>query len=242
MRNPVGFASVSVTYLVFQLLAILVAFGIFIILLFIASIAGIAVAGIPLVVISVISFLVFSYFTGGFYASLINSYNQVMVGNKVKFLDFYKFAMERASTLFGIIIIKMAVTGIFTAPILALYLFVLKDQQLPLVQPYMLQIVELVTLFMVFLAHFIFFAAPIHAATSRTGVFASIGAGFKTIRQKHISAFVLYAFHSLIWLTFLVPLLDILTLLILYPIMLSALITATLNTKTMPTTKSGRRK
>ncbi|MDO8554371.1 MAG: hypothetical protein Q7S22_06180 [Candidatus Micrarchaeota archaeon] len=241
MKNPVRFVSASITYAIFQLLAVLVAFGVFILLVFVASIVNINVIDVPLFVISAISLLVFCYFSGAFYASLINSYNQIMVGNNVKFLDFYKFAMERASTIFGISVLRGIVVILFTAPILLLYFYVLKDQQLPVIQPYLLQIVQFIALFMAFFANLLFFAAPIHAVTSRTGVFQSIKAGLGTIRQKHIFALISYGVYSLVFLTLLIPLLDILTLLVIYPIILSALITLTLNTKTLPS-KLGKKR
>lgn len=238
MKNPVAFISSSLIYMVFQFIAILVAVAILLIAIFLASALKFDITYTPLLAILSIVVLVYSYFAVAFNGSLINSYNSILDGNKIKFLDFYKYAMEKGFTFFGVCVAKSIVLVIFITPLLLLYYFVLKDLSLP----YLEIVVGLILAFLAFLAHFIFFAAPIHAVTSQVGFIRSISMAFGTLKQKHISAFLLYLVYAAIWLTLLVPLVNIVTLLVLYPIILSALIMLVTNRVPVQLSKPKKKK
>ena len=218
MRSPALFVHNSITYVFFQLLVILALAGFLLVAFFTASVLRQSPTSIPMLFLYSIALVVFFYFSAAFQGALIYGYSKSLDGQAFRFLDFYRYALNNGFRFFWIFILKLAVEFIFVAPLGLLYIYVLRILVLPYLEVFLL----LLVLGLMFVAGFLFFGAFVAAALYDMTARPAVSANLRFIRQRHILAIISFGILAGIWAGNFIPLVQIGTLLVAYPVVLSA--------------------
>lgn len=220
MKRPLFFIYGSFLYVFFQLLITLAALGVIFVGFFIVSTLRQSLTSIPMLFFYAIDLVVFFYFSTAFFGSLLRAYWNALSGKSTEFLDFYRYALNNGFEFFWIFVVKLAVEMVFLAPLLILYLLVLKTA----VFPYKDALIVFAALGAMFLANFLFHGAYLSAAINEVPAQQAIRMGFTFLRRRHIMALILFGIYAVVWLTGLIPLVQLLTLFVTLPLLLAAML------------------
>lgn len=214
------FLKLSAFYFASELLASLAVWGFFFTAFLIGSLFGLTLDSLIVIVIAIGALVLSLYIGSGLFGSYLKNINSILQGQKIDFKSFFRYGITKARTYFTILIIKLSLEAILAAPLVALYLFVLKKLNIPYIEI----ILAVIFVGVKFLVDFVFIYSFISNALFETKAFASIRNAFRIIRNKGISAFGLYTLFSIIAVTLLIPLLNLITLFVTLPISLGSLI------------------
>ncbi|MBI5228148.1 hypothetical protein HY988_06165 [Candidatus Micrarchaeota archaeon] len=219
-RTVVSFTSASFMGVLMYGLCVLAGVGIF--LLYFMAISGFnKYAPEDPITIGVVIIIVFllKLLTSGFNAALAQAYSDGFDGRNTKISDFYSKALRSAPSAFGIMIIRDIIWLMFLAPVIALYVFALKGVQ------YIEIIIAIYGIFITWLIHMLFTPALLTSALTNSGIFASLKQGFRILRSKHIYFAGAYILFAVSWLLNLIPIIQIGSIFVLFPITYATLIT-----------------
>jgi hypothetical protein len=218
-RAPFPFVWSSVVYVIFQLLFLFAAVGIFLIYFLLASVLNVStsLSSVPTMAALGVAFLIFLFFSCGLNAGLAKAYASAVEGRKTTMADFMRYSLFKSPITFVIMLIRDVATLIVASPGIAIYVLV-KDV------PYLDIISMLYILFVVFIVHFLFTPAFISAGAFSTSLVQSLRNGANFLRRRHINALGLYIIFALVWLLSFIPILQLVTLFAIYPIIYSAFI------------------
>lgn len=219
-EHPFLFIWSSLLYVSFQILFLLAAVGVFLVYFYFASVVGIDTGISEIQTIAAIAFvaILFLFFSSGINASLAMAYSNSLENKKTALAEFLRHCLERAPTMFLIMLLREVVFLLMVGPLIALYIFVLKEYEL------MDILFAVVALSLTFTIHMMFTPALIYAGAYGQSVFQSMRDCSRLLRKRHIYFFGLYSIFAPIWLLSFVPLVQLVTLFGLYPISYSAMI------------------
>ena len=163
--------------------------------------------------------LLLKLLASGVNAALAEAYSDALNGKRATIREFYFKALKSAASSYGITIIRDIVWIIFMAPVLALYIFALKGVQ------YIEIIIGIYGIFITWLIHMLFTPALLSCALANTGIFSSLKQGFQVIRTGHVNFAGAYILFAITWLLNLIPIVQIVSIFVLYPITYGTLIT-----------------
>lgn len=213
----------SFVYLFLLLVFLLATFGLVLIYFMLASTFSyditfeLAVESLPNILIAILIGLFFVYFTGGLNAALAKSYSDAVNGIKIGFLDFYHYALSRASIMFGILMMRCLVTILTIGPVVAIYYYFLTEYE------YMDYLLYTYAFFMTFLIHMVFTPAFVSASLGSLP-FEAFRTAFLTLKNRHVFFVGLYILFAVVWILNFIPLIQLVTIFFLYPVIYSALI------------------
>ena len=220
-KKPFNFIWPAIVYLALQTLVILAVLGLFIIYFLIASVLNIntGIDEIQTLVAVGAAVVVFLFLSGGLNAGLAKGFSNAMDGNKLSLADFYRHAMERSATMFGIMLVRDLIYVLAVGWAIGAFIFFELDQY-----EYVNYIVGAYVFFATFIVHLLFTPALVSAGAMSTGLFRSMKDGFQLLREKHIMVLGLFILFSFVWIFNFIPLIQLITFFALYPILYSALI------------------
>ena len=218
--KPVPFVGVAFFHLALQLLILFALLGVFLIGFFIVSIVKLPVDSPPLLALAIILAILFFYFSSGVKGAALNAYLQVLNGEKVSFFEFYHYALGKAPRFFGLFLVRSIVELLPVGVLAALYFFVIKNWNLPFADV----LVAFFSLLFTFITHYIFYAAFVSAAVYDSGIKDSLKKCFRFLKSTHVFALILYVAYSVIWLTQFLPIINIITFFVSFPIAYTAMI------------------
>jgi len=218
--KPVPFVGVAFIHLALQLLVLFALLGVFLIGFFIASVVKVPVDSPPLIALAIILAILFFYFSSGVKGAALNGYLNVLNGDKVSFFDFYHYSLKKAPRFFGLFLVRSFFELLPTGVLAALYFFVIKNWNLP----YADAIVAFFSLLFTFIVHYVFYGAFVSAAVYDSGIKDSLKNCFKFLKFTHVFALILYVAYAIVWLTQFVPVINIITFFVSFPIVYTAMI------------------
>jgi len=171
----------------------------------------------PNIIFAVVMALLFIYLLGALNAGLAKSYSDAMDGVKTSLLDFYYHGISRAPVMFGIVLMREFISILIIGPAVAIYYYFLMGSQ------YMDIALYSYAVFFVFIIHMVFTPALISGALGSLP-FESFRTSFLTVKTKILQLLGLYIIFAFVWLLNFVPLLQLFSIFIIYPIAYSALI------------------
>lgn len=130
------------------------------------------------------------------------------------------YAFRNSLQFFVISIVKLVVMGFFVTPLLLIYYFL----DLGSVHEALTYIIGLIALFEMFVIEFLFAFAFIAYVEKKVKPFSAILISLNFIKDTNVKAILLYFFYVLVTLTNGVPLLNLVTYLVFYPIAAGAMI------------------
>ena len=161
--------------------------------------------------------LIFLFLSGGLNAALARAYHSAFWREKTSLTTFYAIALDKAPEVFGIMLLRELVWLLFAGPAIAIYVMFLSGVA------YTDAIVGAYVLFVTFIIHMTFTPAFLCAGTFGTNLFRSLKHTLEFLKRKHIFFILLYIVFAVVWLLNFVPLIDIVTIFIVYPIVYTAM-------------------
>jgi hypothetical protein len=190
-----------------------------------AYIVALSVLNQPVELDSSVSVLVFAiialafvFVSGGLNASLARAYHSAYWKERTSMTYFFKFALNKAPEMFGIMLIRDLIWLVIGGPAIAAYVYFLQDYALTDV------IVGMYLLFVTFVIHMLFTPAFISAGAFGTDLMSSLRHGIVFLRRRHIYFIAIYAIFALAWVLSWIPLVNFATIFFFYPVMYSAMI------------------
>jgi hypothetical protein len=162
--------------------------------------------------------LAFVFLCGGLNASLARAYHSAYWKEKTSMTAFFRYALNKAPEMFGIMLIRDLIWLVLGGPAIAIFIYFLSDVQ------FMDVILGIYLLFITFVIHMLFTPALLSAGAFGTPLMSSIRHGIVFLRKRHIYFIGIYAIFALAWVLNWIPLLDLATVFFFYPVMYAAMI------------------
>ncbi len=222
-RAPGIYAYFAVLSALFCLLSVLAGLGIIILLFFMFSVLNYPFFSLVGFTATMIIALFVFWLMSGVHGATINYYGNLLNGKKYGlqdgFVKFVDYSVNNASEFFLVGLVRLIVAAIPTAIIYLLYTL-LQQYNVPFIDVFLV----IIGLGMVFIVYFIFFPVFISLAIYGTGIRRAFGNAFKVFSRAHVMALALYFGYSVIWILNLIPLINLFTLFVAYPISYASLI------------------
>ncbi len=219
-KSPVNFSAGSFIAVIMYGLCIFAALGVFLVYFMVVSTFSRFSLTDPLTVaVAAIIIILLKLVTSGVNSALARAYSDAGDNKKTLIGSFYMQALRAAPSAFAITIIRDIIWAILLIPVIVLYIFALKGVQ------YIEIVVGLYAVFITYLIHMLFTPALISSALTNSGVVSSLKQGWRMLQKKHIYFAGVYIVFAITWLLNLIPILQIVSIFVLYPISYSTLIT-----------------
>ena len=169
---------------------------------------------IALGVVSLIYIILLSGIKGAWVKGIIDA----LEGRRIKLYNYIRFSVSKALPLFGIILIKFILLLILFSPLIYLYI---TNSDLLSSQTTVIAL-ALIYLIIVFFVEYLFYLAfPIYVAFERSFI-SSIVSSFN-LSIRHVTKFLpLFILMGFVFLTNFIPIVNLITYFMLYPIVYSA--------------------
>lgn len=219
-RKPLDFVWTILMSIILNLVCFGAFAGAFLLIYYVFSLLGIG--GLPILIAIVAGVLLLLYLVvmNGLKGALIKTLLNLTKKERPSMVYFFKYAMDRGKTFFGITLVKTIISLVPLVPIYLLYSYVLASMNILYIE----WILGIIAAGILFLIEFPFAYAYIAAVREECGVKESLKQSIRLIRKKFVSSFGLYAVYAVVWVSIFIPLLDLVTALIIYPIMYTAML------------------
>ncbi|MEW5996789.1 MAG: hypothetical protein AB1657_04305 [Candidatus Micrarchaeota archaeon] len=220
-RDPVAFMVPTILYPVFMLITLGAAIGVLFILFLVLTLAGAGGTIMTYVLGAVGAFLALAYLilAAGYKGAMVSEYNNATEKREVGLVHYMNYAFSNAGGLFVISLVKLAITGFVVMPFVLLYYFLLVD-----LWEGWTYIFGLAALFLVFAIEFLFSFSFTAYAVRKVSPITAMMISFNFIKEKNVKAFLIYGFYAAVALSVWIPILNIITYLVFYPIAYASLI------------------
>lgn len=221
-RDPVAFMVPTFLYPVLMLITLGAFLGVLLIFFFLFSLVGFTgeAAGYVLGAIAAVLGIVYMIVAAGYKGSMVNEYNNATEREPVGLEHFLKYAFRNAPNFFIIGLIKTVIIGFLVTPIFLLYYFVLWEYH-----DVYTYLAVLIAMALIFLVEFVFSFSYVAYVVRKVSPITAMIISFNTIKERHVHALVVYVVYAAVAGSTSIPLLNILTYLVFYPIAYTSLIT-----------------
>ena len=219
-NRPAAFVFSTLTHCVFNLLLLLALAGVFLIFFFIVSVFKLAEAPTVFAIVGAILALFYLYFSSAFFGSLVKAYSLLATGTNFSFMDFYRYAMGNGWTFFSLNLIRLVLLALVNLPSALIYFLYLSQNPIKYVDYLLL----LLSIFLTFFVELFLFPSFIAAATYNSGVLRSLKFAGQLFQKRHIFAVCLFVVYSFVWVFNWVPVIQLVTILVFYPVVYTAMI------------------
>lgn len=223
VRRPLPYVYFTFLTIILQLLVIGAVVGVFILLFLFISLIGFSLDITVAILLALLTSIIGLWFCAGVHGALIHAYFDLLMRKKsalgAGFVDFVHYLLMNARSFFIIEVMKILISLILIAPLVALYFFI-KEYGVP----YLDILFFLVAAGLVFIVRFVLVGAPLSIAVNGTSVRDALKSSLRFLQRANVSALFLYIIYAFIWVLNFVPLIHLFTLFIAYPVILTALI------------------
>lgn len=219
-ENPFLFIWSSFLYLMMFFLFLFASLAVFMIYFFIVSFFNIPLSIesveflVPLAV--VLFFFIFSI--GGLNAGLIKAYGRASEGRKTSLVEYHTYSLSKAPLMLSIMLVREVLTLLAVGPVVFIYIEYLSGYE------YLNYLVGLYVLCFLFLAHFVFTPVFASAGAMGTDMFRSFKNSFRLIKRKHLGILGVFIIFGIIWLLNFIPVVNLCSIFLIYPIILTAIL------------------
>jgi hypothetical protein len=219
-KQPFLFVWSSLLFVFMMLLFSFAAVGLFLIYFLFLSAFGqeISMESIPTIAVLGVIGILLIFFGNGINAAVAMAYHEATKKKKISLTKFYSYAVDRAPTMFGIMLIRELIWLLLVGPFIALYFYALEPYE------YMDMLLVLYALGVTFVIHMLFTPAFVMAGAFGSGIFSSMKQSLEFFRKKHVYFVAMYMFFALMWVMNFLPFLQIATIFFLYPMAYTAMI------------------
>ena len=220
-RDPVAFMVPTLLYPLFMLITLGAFMGIMFILFILLTLLGIGGDTMLYVLggVGAVLAIIYIVLSAGYKGAMICEYNNATEKREVGPVHFMNYAVANSGGLFVIALVKLAVTGFVLMPFLLLYYFLLVD-----LWEGWTYIFGLVALFFVFIVEFLFAFSFIAYVVRKVSPITAMMISFNFIKEKNVEALVAYVVYCVVALSTDIPIINIITYLVFYPIAFTSLI------------------
>ncbi len=221
MKKPAQFIWAITISVILSVISLFAMGGAFLIIWYILSLLGLGSQTMIVGIVGGIFLIMLLIITNGMKGALIKTFLNITKREKVSVRYFFRYALERGEVFFLITLIKYLVAAIPIVPLYLLYQYVLLGFNIP----YLDWIIGIFIGGILFIIELPFMYAYVAAAVDNASTFNALKLSLRFLRKKHMYAFGLYSGYAMVWSTIYVPILNIFTGLVIYPIMYTAIIT-----------------
>lgn len=220
VKKPVVFGWTVFISIALNIITLGALTGAFLIIYYMLSMIGLGSIPVLVSLIAGILFILYLVIANGLKGALIKTLLNVSKKERPSIVYFFKYGLERGEIFFGITFMKSLVALIPIIPLFLLYNYVLLDMDVP----YLDWIAGVVLAGIFFVVEIPFVYAYVAAACNEAGVVESVKSSLRLLRKKHAAAFGLYTLYAITWVTLFIPLLNIISIFVIYPVMYTAVI------------------
>jgi hypothetical protein len=163
--------------------------------------------------------MVYLILSAGYKGAMVSEYNNATEEREVGLTHYMKYAFSNSGALFLISLVKLAAIAFVSIPFALLYYFLLID----LWEGWTV-IIGIIALFFIFLVEFLFSFSFTAYVVRKVSPITAMVIAFNFIKERHVHALLVYGFYGLVALTTLIPILDVITYTVFYPIAYTSLI------------------
>jgi len=195
------------------------AIGIYFFISGLFGVMGIRPGDSYIIILAILSFI-YIVILAGLKGAWVKGIIHALEGDRIKLYEYIRYALSKSLSFFGVVLIKLIVVTILFSPIVYLYIndpSVFSSDVVKVV----LTFIYLIIIF--FVEYFFYLAFPIIAGYN-VGFMRSIILSFKLSVRHFKDFFIPFFIMGFVFITNFIPLIDILTYLVLYPIVYSAFI------------------
>ncbi len=220
-RDPVAFMVPTLLYPLFLLITLGAFLGILFILFMVLTLVGIGgdIMLYALGGVGALLALAYMLLSAGYKGAMVAEYNNASDKGEVGLIHFMRYALANSGSLFVISIVKMAITGFIVMPFVLIYYFLLTG-----LWEGWTYIFGIIALFFVFIIEFLFAFSFTAYVVRKVSPITAMIISFNFIKEKNVKALLVYGFYGLAALSTLVPILNIITYLVFYPIAYTSLV------------------
>lgn|GEM_PF-966228 len=220
-RDPVAFMVPTILYPLFMLITLGAFIGVLFILFLLLTLAGVGGEMMIYVLGGAGGLLAILYMmlSAGYKGAMAAEYNNAAEGKEVSLMHYMNYAMRNSGGLFVISLVKAAIAAFVVMPFVLLYMFLLAN-----LWEGWTYLAGAATLFLVFMVEFLFSFSFVAYVVRRVPPITAMIISFNFIKEKNVKALLAYGFYSIIALSTLIPILNIITYLVFYPIAYTSLI------------------
>lgn len=220
-RDPVAFMVPTILYPLFMVITLGAFVGVLFILFLLLTLVGMGGDMMLYALGGVGGLLALAYmvFSAGYKGAMVAEYNNATEGKEVGLMHYMNYAVKNSGGLFVISLVKMAITGFVVMPFVLLYMFMLVN-----LWDGWTYIMGIVALFLVFIIEFLFSFSFVAYVMRRVSPITAMIISFNFIKEKNVKALLIYGFYALVFVSTLVPILNIITYLVFYPIAYTSLV------------------
>lgn len=220
-RDPVAFMVPTILYPVFMLITLGAATGVLFVLFLILTLAGADGTVMKYVLGAAGAVLALAYLilAAGYKGAMVSEYNNATEKREAGLVHYMNYAMANAGGLFLISMVKLAITGFVVMPFVILYYFLLVD-----LWEGWTYLFGLVALFFVFIIEFVFSFSFTAYVVRKVSPITAMIISFNFIKEKNVKALLIYGLYAAVALSIWIPIVNIITYLVFYPIAYTSLI------------------
>jgi len=221
-KKPLNFIVPTIYWVILRIVYLFSLFAILYILFIGSTLLNVRTnQGIWLALFGII-FLVFTFWDSGLKASFIHAYSNGIHRRTTIFMEFFTFGKKYRTKIFTVQILRMIVIGLLMFPSLALYLYVPAVNQLPYINIVMILIFVTLCGFISYLT----FPSTILITVKNLSVSKGLKRGLQYLRRNPFESLTLYIIYGVTKMVDLIPLFNIISLLLVLPVIYSGLISA----------------
>ncbi len=201
-------------------LFVFAAAGLFLLYFLFLSVFGqdLNLESIPTMAVVAITVLLLVFFTNSINAALAMTYHAATKREKISLTKFYSYALDRAQTVFGLLLVRELIWLLLIGPFVAIYVYLFEGYQ------YVDVLLILYGIFMTFIIHMLFTPSFLLAGAFGSSLFDSLKHGADFLRRRHVFFVGLYIVFAIVWLLNFLPFLQIATIFFIYPLIYTAMI------------------
>ncbi|MBI5051482.1 hypothetical protein HZC08_01855 [Candidatus Micrarchaeota archaeon] len=227
-ESPIQFAYATFVAILMNFIVLFALAGIYLIFFFVMSILNLTSVIEAFAVLGGVLAIVYLYFFSAFKGALLNAYSTASKKSRVSVTEFYNYALSNGFRFFSLKILQILLLLLLIGPLVAFYFLYLKANPIKYAD-YALLVLGIAELFFVEL---FFYPAYVSATVFSSGVFKSLKFAFTFFRKKHLYAFLLFVLYCFVWLFNFIPVIQLVTLFVVQPIIVTAMILFVQNTIT----------
>lgn len=220
MKRPIRFGAVVLISIILNFVTLGALIGAFLIVYYSLSLVGFGDVPSVVGVIGGTLLILYLVIMNGLKGALIKTLGGVAKREKPSIRSFFKYSIERGEVFFVITLLKFLILAILVAPFYLLYSQVLLPMELPYIDWLLYGIAGAIG----FVVEIPFMYAYIAAANQNLNTTGALKASFRLLRKRFVGAFAMYTVYALVWVSLFIPLLNIITVFVFYPVIYVAAI------------------
>jgi len=219
-RRPFNFITPTFYWVLLKAVYLFSLFGVVYLLFMATVVANVTLDKTSWVAIFILTLLVFIFWDSGLNGSLVDAYRNGVRKRRTIFMEFFTSGKKYRNRLFAIKVLRVAATIVLSAPILLAYTYIPSLQSIQ----YMPLIIGIWVLASYGLVGFLTYPSIILIVTKNFDVRTAVNRGLRFLRRNPTEAIMSYAIYGRTVIVNCIPLIDVVSIFLIFPVVYGGLI------------------